>query len=86
MSFLNSYWFQLLGRRPVFVCRSCGKRGGMFMKSGVQNIGQFEVISKQESGHLLLECSSCTRRFEYDPIKVTRTGVRVARLAIRSIT
>lgn len=40
----------------------------MFMKSGVRNAGQFEVVGKRESGHLLLECADCTRRFDYDPM------------------
>lgn len=66
-SFLNSFWFQLLGRKPSFTCRICGKRGGIFMKNGVQNVGQFEIVGRRESGHMILECADRSRRFDFDP-------------------
>lgn len=68
MSFLNSFIIQLLGRKPSFACSVCGKTGGMFLKGGSIDKGQFMVVGKAESGHLILECVDCRRRFYFDPI------------------
>lgn len=68
MSLLNSFIFQLFGRKPVFKCSVCGKSGKMFVESGVVNKGQFKTVGKAKSGHIILECVDCKRRFYFDPI------------------
>ncbi len=45
----------------------------MFLKSVAVNKGQFKTVGKNESGHLILECVDCSRRFFYDPISGAET-------------
>lgn len=68
MSLLNSFVFQLFGRKPVFKCSVCGKSGRMFVEGGTVDVGQFKAVGKAESGHIILECVDCKRRFYFDPI------------------
>ena len=68
MSLLNSFIFQLFGRKPVFKCSVCGKTGKMFVESDVVGNGQFKAVGKAKSGHIILECIDCKRRFYFDPI------------------
>ena len=68
MSLLNSFIFQLFGRKPVFKCSVCGKSGKMFVESGAVDKEQFKAVGKGKSGHIILECIDCKRRFYFDPI------------------
>jgi len=40
----------------------------MFLEGGNIDKGQFKTVGKAESGHLILECVDCKRRFYFDPI------------------
>lgn len=67
MSLLNSFLFQLFGRRPSFTCINCGAKGIMYLKGEAYD-GQFRAIGKDENAWIIVECKDCHSTYRYDSL------------------
>ena len=52
----------------VTKCPGCRLRGPIFLPSGPNKEGIFEVRGKMPSGHIVLHCHECKKNFKWDTL------------------